>query len=366
MNVFVAASVLAVGAFEMGRARASRSTPDRRRTPVVEAVRHAAPAVVSIYAQQRRRRNVLIRSAGSGVIVHPAGYVITNSHVIRGGSGVVVELWGDAGRYRAKVVANLPQNDLALLRIQRAQPFPYVSIASTRSVMLGEAAIAIGNPRGLGDTITVGVVSALGRDAKLAGGASLRNLIQTDASINNGNSGGALLNLDGELIGVIVSLMPSSDGIAFAIPGDQVKRLLHRALGGAPAAKPLPEQPKPKRPRVTSSIKKPASSGGKLPPPTVAGGRGSATKTAPLMAEDFGMSVRVADGYVQVTRVASGSAAQRAGILAGDILASIDGRKVRSDLDVILAFSATRPGRIYDLQLRRSGARRTASLVTPR
>ncbi len=370
LNLFVLAVLLAVGAFEMGRARASRTHDDRRRTPVVEAVRHAAPAVVSIYAQQRRRRNILIRSAGSGVIVHPAGYVITNSHVIRGGTGVTVELWGDGGRYQAQVIANLPQNDLALLRIQRPQPFPYVSIASTRNVMLGEAAIAVGNPRGLGDTITVGVVSALGRDAKLAGGASLRNLIQTDASINNGNSGGALLNLDGELIGVIVSLLPSSDGIAFAIPGDQVRGLLHRALGGAPAAKRLPPAvTTPARPRVASSLKTPAPAQPRrgLPPPTVAGGRRpSATKTSPLMAEDFGLSLRDMGRYFQVTRVASGSAAQRAGILTGDVLARIDGQAIRSDLDVILAFSKTRPGRVYHLDMRRSGLEHAVALVTPK
>lgn len=363
LNLFVIALLLAVGAFEMGRARAARSGSDRRRTPVVDAVRHAAPAVVSIHAERRRSRNVLIRSAGSGVIVHPAGYVITNSHVIRGGSGVVVELWGDGGRYRAQVVANLPHNDLALLRIQRAKPFPYVSIAPTRGVMLGEAAIAVGNPRGLGDTITVGVVSALGRDAKLAGGASLNNLIQTDASINNGNSGGGLLNLDGELIGVIVSLMPRSDGIAFAIPGDQVRALLHRALGSTPAAKRLPQAAAPAQPRVSSSLKEAPPVGRGLPAPSV--GRSSGARTVPMRPEDFGMTVRDTGAFIQITRITTGGPAQRAGLRVGDIVVRVDGRPIKSALDVVLAFSATRPGRIYTVDLRRSGVDQSAGLKTP-
>lgn len=365
LNLFVLAVLLAVTAFQVGRARAARSGSERRRTPVVEAVRHAGPAVVSVFAQKRRRRD-LLQSAGSGVILHPAGYIITNSHVIQGGSAVFVELWRDGGRYRAQVVANIPQNDLALLRIQRSRPFPYVSIAETRGVMLGEAAIAVGNPRGLGDTITVGVVSALGRRAKLAGGASLGNLIQTDASINNGNSGGALLNLDGELIGVIVSLMPRSDGIAFAIPGDQVRRLLQRALGGAPAAKRLPAETEPGQPRGSSSMRAAPQPPAGLPPPARTTGRAAGTTTFPLRPEDFGLTLRITRRYIQVTRVRRGSAAQRAGIIVGDLLTGVDGRAVESELDVLTAFASSRPGRVYSVGLRRSGVKRSAALVTPR
>ncbi len=374
LNLFVLALLVAVTAFEMGRARAARGKSDRRRTPVVEAVRHAAPAVVNVFAQRRKGRNVMIQSSGAGVIVHPAGYIITNSHVVRGGQTVSVELFGTSRRVRAQVIADLPANDLALLRIQSRAALPYVSIARTNDVMLGEAAIAVGNPRGLGDTITVGVVSALGRDAKLSGGASLRNLIQTDASINNGNSGGALLNLDGELMGVIVSLMPSSDGIAFAIPGDQVRALLHRALGGAPAAKKLPESARPATPtapRVSSSIRSapgraaPATPG-VLPPPAIGkAGRGSAIKTTPLRAEDFGLTVQDTGTYLQVTRVVRDGPAYRAGVITGDIISTIDGRPARNELDLVLAFSATKPGKVYNLELRRSGQQRSAALVTP-
>jgi len=371
LNVLVLASLLGAAGFAMGQADATRSSEARRDTPVVEAVRHSAPAVVSVYATHRTGRNSLIRSAGSGVLVHPAGYVITNSHVIRGGSSVVVEMRGGRVRFRAQVVADLPGRDLALLRVRSRTALPYVSIARTRDVMLGETAIAIGNPHGLGGTITVGIVSALGRDAKLSGGAALRDLIQTDASINNGNSGGALLNLDGELIGIIVSLLPRSDGIAFAIRGDEVRALLQRALGGAPAAKPLPTPATPARgPRVSSStIERPRVPpvDGALPPPTVGRtGRALPIKTAPLSPEDFGLVIKDRGAFLQVTSVAADGAARRAGVMAGDILATIDGRAVQDEIDLVLAFSATRAGRIYHLGLRRSGLERSAVLLTPR
>lgn len=377
LNILVLATLLAVSTFAFGRASAARDGGQRRRTEVVDVIQHAAPAVVSVFAEKRARRNVWITSAGSGVLVHPAGFVVTNSHVIRGGGKFRVELWGDGGTYPAQVVANLPGNDLALLRIQRKKPFPYVSITTSNKAMLGESVIAIGNPRGLGDTITVGVVSALGRDAKLARGASLYNLIQTDASINTGNSGGALLNLDGELLGVVVSIMPRCNGIAFAIPGEQVKALLQRALGGAPARKTVPErkspatpQPAPRPPGIVSSTRVQPES---LPPPRArtprprtAAGRTSGIKTRPLRPEDFGMSLRTTGDLIQVTRVERSSAADLAGVRTGDIVIAIDGVTLENELDLVLAFSAARPGQMYQLHVRRAGEDRHAALLTPR
>ena len=378
VNVLVLATLLAVTAFAFGRAGAARDSGQRRRTEVVDVIQHAAPAVVSVFAEKRARRNVWITSAGSGVLVHPAGFVVTNSHVIRGGGKFRVELWGDGGTYSAQVVANLPGNDLALLRIKRNRPFPYVSITTSNTAMLGETVIAVGNPRGLGDTITVGVVSALGRDAKLSRGASLYNLIQTDASINTGNSGGALLNLDGELLGVVVSIMPRCNGIAFAIPGEQVKALLQRALGGAPARKTVPERasppttaaPTPRPPGIVSSTRVQPES---LPPPVArtprprtAAGRTSGIKTRPLRPEDFGMKLRTTGEYIQVVRVDRSSAADLAGVRTGDIVLAIDGMSIENELDLVLAFSAARPGQVYQLHVRRAGEDRHAALLTPR
>ncbi|MEZ6006652.1 MAG: trypsin-like peptidase domain-containing protein [Planctomycetota bacterium] len=236
------AALIASGAFRMGEAEGRRSIRERRRTAVVDSVRHAAPAVVSVTARTQTRRTIT-EGAGAGVIVHPAGFVVTNSHVVSGAQRVIVQLWQGNGTFDADVLINRPQDDLAILKLRTNRRFPYVSCCSGSDVMLGETAIAIGNPRGLGDTITVGVVSAIGRDARMSTGVELTGLIQTDASINTGNSGGALLNLDGELMGVIVSLLPESSGIAFAIPASKVCPLVTRVAGSSPEANPLPPQP---------------------------------------------------------------------------------------------------------------------------
>jgi len=353
LNLLALATLLAVGAFHAGRVGASRQVSSRRQTPVTDAVRHAAPAVVSVFAETRSRRGYWTQASGAGVIVHPSGYVITNSHVIRGGQRLRVELFRGGGRYDARIVADLPGNDLALLRIQRRTAFPYVSVADSRRAVLGESVIAIGNPHGLGDTITVGVVSALGRDAKLSSGVSLEGLIQTDASINTGNSGGALLNLDGELLGVIVSLLPRSTGIAFAIPGEQVRGMLQRALGSAPAGKPLPDASLPDRPAPRVSAARPAP-------------RASAPESRPMHPADYGLVLRDNEGWVQVSSVRLRSAAALAGMRVGDLILSVDGRAVATRLDMVLAFSAARSGRVYQLELLRGGRERRASLVTPR
>lgn len=374
LNLLALATLIALGGFTWGQAGATRQVSTRRHTPITDAVRHAAPAVVSVFAESRARRGYWKQAAGAGVIVHSSGYVITNSHVIEGGQRVRVELFSEGGTYDAQVVANAPANDLALLRIKRAQPFPYVSVADSRRAVLGESVIAIGNPHGLGDTITVGVVSALGRNAKLSSGVALRGLIQTDASINTGNSGGALLNLDGELLGVIVSLLPRSTGIAFAIPGEQVRGLLRRAVGTAPASKPLPSSPeRSARPaRVAAEaptfkrvpIGRPGTA---LPPPRVGSSTRRRSSTASARnPSDYGFSLRETGSWLKVTSVRSSGAAALAGIRAGDLILAVDGRPVETEIDLILALSAARPGRVYQFELLRSGDEHQASLVTPR
>ncbi|MHC5012767.1 MAG: S1C family serine protease [Planctomycetota bacterium] len=186
VSLLVLGAVLVGGAFQWGLATAASNGAERRRTAVVDAVAHASPSVVSVDAWTSGYRG---RGSGAGAIIHPDGYVVTNSHVIHGAQRITVQLFGQRSRHNARLVRDEPGGDLALLKIDGNRRWPYISLASTREVMLGETAIAVGNPHGLGDTITVGVVSARGRPAKLMNGATLRNLIQTDASINTGNSG---------------------------------------------------------------------------------------------------------------------------------------------------------------------------------
>ncbi len=388
-------AVLTAGAFQLGHAQATGERTQRRRTPVAAAVAHAAPAVVSVDAIRTGRRSQ-VRSSGAGVIVHPDGYVVTNSHVVNGAQTYSVELFGGQGSLPATLVADDPSGDLAILKIQRPGGFRHVSLCATGDLMLGETAIAIGNPHGLGDTITVGVVSALGRQAKMANGVALRQLIQTDASINTGNSGGALLNLDGELIGINVSLLPSATGIAFAISADAVGELLRRATGRAPPANAMapgaacPDRPQaqpevvpPVATRVPTPTRPPpqsgqpgASSGGQRPPPTVREPAPRAPPAStptpspristPLLPEDLGFRLEDNGARVVVSRVDRSSAAAIAGLAQSDLLLSIDGRPIESATDLLFAFAASRPGREYYLTVRRSGQVFDLVLVAPR
>lgn len=380
--------MVAASCFLLGQAQATSERGERRRTAVSTAVAHAAPAVVSVDALRNGRR-ASVRASGAGVIVHPDGYVVTNSHVVSGAQSFRVELFGGRGTFPATLVADDPSADLAVLKLEGPGPWRHVSLCPTRDLMLGETAIAIGNPHGLGDTITVGVVSATGRQAKMASGVTLRNLVQTDASINTGNSGGALLNLDGELIGINVSLLPSAEGIAFAICADQVAEVVQRATGRRVPPNPLPEAGPGLRPAAQAAAPAPAPAAGSVPAPGAAPVPGPAPaprvtplpapapapslalpppmpRTTPLRPEDLGLWLADDGARVLVTRVDRGSAASISGLQVGDTLLFIDGRPVEAAVDLLLAFSASRPGREYGLTVRRAAGVQELVLVAPR
>ncbi|MGE0192053.1 MAG: S1C family serine protease [Planctomycetota bacterium] len=384
------AVVIASGAFRLGEAEGRRSSRERRRTAVVDAVRHAAPAVVSVTARTQTRRTIT-EGAGAGVIVHPAGFVVTNSHVVSGAQRVIVQLWQGNGTFDADVLINRPQDDLAILKLRTNRRFPYVSCCTGETVMLGETAIAIGNPRGLGDTITVGVVSAVGRDARMSTGVELTGLIQTDASINTGNSGGALLNLDGELMGVIVSLLPESSGIAFAIPASKVCPLVTSVAGSSPQANPLPPQPAEvgegrierlddelePSPYAAPQPHPPSAPTPRSPAPPSVGGRGAPGRvevapdagaqqgTIPVGPAELGFALDDLGTGLRIRDVRPDTAAWRAGVLSGDILLSIDGRPVEQVAEVLEAFSQARPGRVYQLGVRRGRESRMLRIEAP-
>jgi S1-C subfamily serine protease len=345
VHLLVLAVALVASAFQMGYASGTRRHPERRRTAVVEAVAHAAPAVASVSAYRTSRRT---KAAGSGVIIHPAGYVVTNSHVIEGADRIRVQLWQSSRSIAATVVANDPRGDLALLKLQGSRTWPYVSLAATSEVIPGETAIAIGNPRGLGDSITVGVVSAVRRSAKVESGGTLGNLIQTDASINTGNSGGPLLNLEGELIGINTSILPRASGIAFAIPADDVQLMVTRTIGRCAPRNPLPAEASP------------------IPPPAMASDEAPArAELVPLRPSDLGLTLVDDGARLVIRRVRRGSPAATAGLLPGDVLLDIDGLPVEALDDVVLAFQASSPGRRYEIRGRRGEQVIFAVLVSP-
>jgi len=225
-----------------------------RRTPVVAAVEKALPCVVNIgterlvqvqYAdpQQRFRGDLfdqffrdffaqhmspqyqLSHSLGSGVIIDPLGYILTNFHVIERASRIQVKL-ADGTSCEAVFLAGDPINDLALIKIEPRAPLQAIVFARDDDTMLGETVIALGNPFGLEQTVTVGVLSAKNREARYGGEVLYKDILQTDAAVNPGSSGGPLLNQDAELIGINVAIYQAAQNIGFALPVKRARELL--------------------------------------------------------------------------------------------------------------------------------------------
>jgi serine protease Do len=210
-----------------------------RRTPVVDAVQQTAPAVVSVVSEEKPQNNPFgffgldpddepahgRTSLGSGVILDPRGFVITNEHVVTGASRIRVQL-ADGRELSATLVGADQSFDLAVLRVDTGnKPLPAVRVGTARDLMIGETVIAIGNPFGLSHTVTTGVVSALHRVVR-AQKRTYEDFIQTDAPINPGNSGGPLLNINGELVGINTAVHSGGPGIGFAIPIDRARTIV--------------------------------------------------------------------------------------------------------------------------------------------
>ena len=197
---------------------------DARNTPLVNAIKGCSMSVVNL-----RGRKVVAAEAGSdsdskqvngmgtGVVIDERGYVLTNYHVVQGVKRIEVTT-SDRQKTTAKVIAHDPETDLAILKIDLQRPLPTIRIGTSSDLMLAETVAAVGNAYGYEHTVTVGIISQLGRTVQVNEDQIYRNLIQTDASINPGNSGGPLLNLNGEMIGINVAVRIGAQGIAFAIP----------------------------------------------------------------------------------------------------------------------------------------------------
>jgi Do/DeqQ family serine protease len=175
----------------------------------------------------RRRPREEPRAGGSGVIVDPAGYILTNNHVIENAQDITVRL-ADSRKFTATLVGRDPKTDLAVLKVEALAPLPAAELGDSESLRVGQWVIAIGNPFGLDRTVTVGIVSATARTR--VGVATYENFIQTDASINPGNSGGPLLNLDGRVIGINTAIVAAGQGIGFSIPINEAKSVMGQLI----------------------------------------------------------------------------------------------------------------------------------------
>lgn len=196
---------------------------------VVDVVENVGAAVASIAVQQRSARGGRdLHGSGSGVVITPDGYILTNSHVVRGASRIEVA-FTDGGESAATLVGEDPSNDLAVIRAL-ASGLPYAELGDSSRLRAGQLAIAIGNPLGFQSTVSTGVVSALGRTMRTEEGRLIENIIQHTAPLNPGNSGGPLVDSRGRVIGVNTAIIAMAQGIGFAIPANTARWIFSQLL----------------------------------------------------------------------------------------------------------------------------------------
>lgn len=269
-----------------------------------------------------------VRGLGSGVIVTADGYILTNHHVIDGAQRIEVDLQGPR-TVTAKLVGSDPPSDLAVLKTDESGLAP-LALADSDKVQVGDVVLAVGNPLGIGQTVTLGIISAKGRRTGLSNG-SFEDFLQTDAPINRGNSGGALVDANGDLVGInsqILSPSGGSIGIGFAIPSNMARDVLDQLV---------------KNGKVT---------------------RGHLGVTVQPVTEDIAASLRLnsAKGVI-VNQVEAGSAAERAGLKRGDVILALNGNLVTDPNSFRNEIAGTPPGRTVTLRISRTGNEQELSLT---
>ena len=226
------AALVALVMAVLGGAGTESQAQYNRETPIVQAVKKTRESIVTIKVGRPGnwgQKDVV----GTGVIVDDRGYVVTNCHVVSGSDRVKVILW-DGTSVEGRVHIEDRHHDLAILRLPNTgKKLTELRFATGSDLMVGETIIVVGHPFGYTNTVSTGIISALGREITMPGGEVLKNLIQTNASINPGNSGGPMLNINGELIGINVALREGAQGIAFALNGDTVTQVLTKHLSAS-------------------------------------------------------------------------------------------------------------------------------------
>jgi len=266
---------------------------------------------------------------GSGVVVAPDGLVLTNSHVV--GRAHTVKVSTIEGRsLSARVVGDDPDTDLALVRVDAAVTLPAASLGNSKLLKRGQMVIAIGNPLGFESTVTTGVVSALGRSLRSRSGRLIDDVIQTDAALNPGNSGGPLVSSRGEVVGINTAVIMGAQGICFAVASNTATFVLGELV---------------RHGRVRRAY-------------------------IGIAAQQFTLSRRrrhaaglAQESAVMIASVEAGSPAARAGLLTGDILLALDGVSVTGADDLIRLLAGEKIGRSIKIQLLRNGSRHVLSLI---
>lgn len=271
-----------------------------------------------------------VEAKGAGFIINSNGTIVTNNHVVKDEKSITVTL-SNGDTYAAKIIGTDPKSDLAVIKIDAGHPLPYVELGDSKNVIPGQWVVAMGDPFGLGNTVTAGIVSALGRDI---GDGPYDRFIQTDAPINEGNSGGPLFNQQGQVIGVNTAILTPSGGsvgIGFAIPSNTIERV------------------------VTQLIEHGKVTRGFLGV--------SAQMISPQMAQALKLPMINPNGDgALVAAVAPNSPAAKAGFKPGDVITAVNGEKVANPSDLAADISEIDPSKEADITFVRNGAQRHVSV----
>ncbi len=317
-----------------------------RRDAVVEAVEKAGPAVVNISTErivERRAdpfsmftdpffdslfddfykrfgytRRFRATSLGSGVVIDPEGYIVTNEHVIRRASKISVHFL-DNSEYEAILLNSDARSDIALLKVEAGQPLPCLGMGTSADLMIGEKVIAVGNPFGLENSVSTGVLSGKNRSVIMESQEAYSGLLQTDAAVNPGNSGGPLLNIGAELIGINTAIYQGGQSIGFAIPVDRVKEVLARLFD-----------------------------------------------FEEVKGTWLGLALEEKGTSLVVSEVAGGGPAAKGGVAVGDVLAGVNGRPVASLLEYRKAILPANAGDRVEIEVQRADKPMRFPLVVAR
>ena len=259
---------------------------------------------------------------GSGFIISSDGYIVTNNHVVEGADKITVNLNGGKVKgLQAKVIGTDADTDLALLKVEGRRDLPVLEFGNSDAMEVGDWVLAIGNPLGLNNTVTAGILSAKGRDLH---SGPYDNFLQTDASINPGNSGGPLINMQGEVIGINTAIMANGQGLGFAIPSSLASRIIDDLRSGKKVS------------------------------------RGWLGVSIQDVSEDMAKALGLKESRGAIIgKVMPGEPADRAGLQAGDVITSIDGEPVGSASEATRKIAALRPGAEARVQIIRNGDEKT-------
>jgi serine protease Do len=271
-------------------------------------------------------------SLGSGILVDPKGYILTNRHVIERADRIRVKLMDDPPGvlHDAKVIGSDQETDLAVIKIEPDKPLPVAKLGNSDSMQVGDWVLAVGSPFGLSETVTAGIVSAIGRN--IVSGRQFQSFIQTDAAINPGNSGGPLVNMAGEVIGINTAILTETNayaGVGFAMPSNTVINVYNQLIS-------------PEHRVARGSI-----------------GIVFSAQENPAIARVYGIGT----GGVTVSGVTAGSPAEQAGLKIGDTIISVDGKPVKNGDDLVSDIASRKPGSKVPLGFIRNGKKQEATVT---